>query len=290
MEEPAGWSAARATLVAMVPPLAPGAHLLRRRDDRWQVGLDPARRVLLPPTGPAHPLETSHRSALPPPGSAPPTVRSTLAAVVRETGDRCAAVLDRRSDHVIRVETFGNPASTTLGEELVGLCERTGLRLPGPARPGPRPRRPRDSVTVVAVVGVGEPSREHLDRHVREEAPHLLVRLVEGRAVLGPFVVPGQTPCLRCIDAHLTDADASWPLLVEQYARAVRRERADGVPEPVDAALASLALSWAARDLATYAEGGTPTTLASTIELAPRLDTVGTERWSPHPRCGCSWG
>ena len=101
--------------------------------------------------------------------------------------------------------------------------------------------------------------------------------------------MPGATPCLRCLDAHLTDADPSWPLLVEQYARAVRSDRADGVPEPVDAALASLALAWAARDLATYAEGGTPTTLARTVELGPRLETVETKAWSPHPRCGCSW-
>ena len=32
----------------MVPQLVPGAHLLRRRDNQWQVGLDPAARVVLP--------------------------------------------------------------------------------------------------------------------------------------------------------------------------------------------------------------------------------------------------
>jgi bacteriocin biosynthesis cyclodehydratase domain-containing protein len=142
---------------------------------------------------------------------------------------------------------------------------------------------------VVAVVCVGEPPRAALDRHVRGHVPHLLVRLLEGRALLGPFVVPGTTPCLRCLDAHLTDADPSWPLLVEQYARAVRVARDDGVPEPVDAALASLAIAWAVRDLATYAEGGTPTTLATTVELGPRLETIETRAWSPHHRCGCSW-
>jgi bacteriocin biosynthesis cyclodehydratase domain-containing protein len=285
-----------ATLVAMVPRLTPGAHLLRRRDDRWQVGLHPTHRVLVPAgpapprAGPAVPPGLLLRSALPPPGSCPPTVRQTLAAVAREAGDAAAAVLDRRRAHVVRVETFGNSAGTGLGEDLLDLCRRTGLRLPGPARPGPRPRAAPPDITVVALVGVGEPPRDQLDPHLREERPHLLVRLVEGRAVVGPFVVPGQTPCLRCTDAHRTDADPSWPLLVEQYVRAVRAERADGVPEPVDAALASLALAWAARDLATFAEGATPTTLASTIELAPRLDTVATERWPPHPRCGCCWG
>src|SRR4051794_19273271 len=167
----------------MVPQLVPGAHLLRRRDDRWQVGLDPARRVLLPATaadvgsGPTLPAETVFRSALPPPGSCPPTVRRTLAALAREVGDDSGAVLARRSDHVVGVETFGNPASAGLGAELLDLCVRTGLRLPGPPRPGPRPKAQRRTTTVVALVGVGEPSREQLDRHLREETPHLLVRL-----------------------------------------------------------------------------------------------------------------
>ena len=281
-------------MLGVMSSLTPGAHLLRRRDDRWQVGLDPARRVLLPARQPPDPgdgpgKESGAGSSLPPPGGCPATVRHTLAAVARETGDACAAVLQRRAGHVVRVVTFGHPVSAGLGLELLDLCARTGLRVPGPGRPGPRPKAQRPATAVLALVGVGEPVRDELDDHLREGAPHLLVRLAEGRAVVGPFVVPGATPCLRCTDAHLTDADPSWPLLVEQYARAVRSDRADGVPEPVDAALASLALAWAARDLATYAEGGAPTTLASTIELAPRLETVETRQWFPHPRCGCSW-
>ena len=40
---------------------------------------------------------------------------------------------------------------------------------------------------------------------------------------IGPFVVPGETACLRCVDAHCTDADPSWPLLVRQYAAASSR-------------------------------------------------------------------
>jgi bacteriocin biosynthesis cyclodehydratase domain-containing protein len=288
---------------------------LRRRGDQWQVGLDPSHRVLLrttgrhppPVAGPDLPPGTVFCSALPAPGSCPPSVRETLAALARETGDACPAVVERRAAHLVRVETFGPAAGAALAHELLDVCFRTGLRLPPlpssprsppppvssprspPPQPASDPRGRHRRTTVVAVVGLGEPSREVLDRLVRDQTAHLLVRLAEGRAVLGPFVVPGQTPCLRCLDAHQTDADASWPLLVEQYVRAVRTDRADGVPEPVDAALATLAAAWAARDLATYAEGGTPTTLATTIEVGPRLESVETRHWSPHPRCGCSW-
>ena len=263
--------------------------MLRRRDDRWQVGLDPARRLLLPAgSSPPDLLEAvALRSPVPAAESCPASVRDTLAAVAREAGDGCSAVLDRRARHVVRVEPFGPQRSAELGQDLSLLCGRSGLRLAEGSRSttGGRLR----ATPVVVLLGVGEPPREEVDRHVREQTPHLLVRMVEGRAVVGPFVVPGVTPCLRCLDAHLTDADPSWPLLVEQYVRAVRSGRADGVPEPLDAALAALAVAWAARDLATYAEGGTPTTLASTVELGPRLETVEIRQWPPHPRCGCSW-
>ncbi len=116
-----------------------------------------------------------------------------------------------------------------------------------------------------------------------------MVQLVEGGAVIGPLVVPGQTACLRCLDAFHSEEDPSWALLVEQYARAVSSDRADGIPEPVDPALATIAVGWAARDVSAYLEGGTPTTWSSTVRLAPELDTIESRSWPTHPDCGCSW-
>lgn len=124
---------------------------------------------------------------------------------------------------------------------------------------------------------------------MRAGTPHLLVRLTEGSAVLGPFVVPGRTACLRCLDAHHTDVDASWPLLVRQYATASATDRADGVPEPVDSLLAGLALAWAGRDLASYAEGSRPSTWSTTIRLDAELTSIETRSWLRHPECGCGW-
>jgi hypothetical protein len=102
-------------------------------------------------------------------------------------------------------------------------------------------------------------------------------------------VVPGRTACLRCIDAHHTDADPAWPLLVRQYAAACRRDRADGTPEPVDPLLATLAVAWAARDLTAYADGGRPSTWSTTVTLDARPDRLETQAWLRHPGCGCSW-
>jgi bacteriocin biosynthesis cyclodehydratase domain-containing protein len=128
-----------------------------------------------------------------------------------------------------------------------------------------------------------------VDRWTRGGTPYLLVRLTEGRAVIGPFVVPGRTACLRCVDAHCTDADPAWPLLVEQYASCSSRDRDDGAPEPVDPLLAALAVAWAARDLTSYVDGARPSSWSATVTIDARLARLETRGWLRHPDCGCTW-
>ncbi len=124
---------------------------------------------------------------------------------------------------------------------------------------------------------------------MRAGRPHALLRVVEGRVVVGPFVVPGGTACLRCTDAHATDADPAWPLLLAQYAGRSRRDRADGATEPVDPLLAALGLAWLARDVVTHLDGGRPTCWSATVTLSPGLAALETRAWPRHPGCACSW-
>ena len=154
---------------------------------------------------------------------------------------------------------------------------------------GLREHRGRTAPDCGVLVGVGEPDRELVDDWTRAGTPYLLVRLTEGRAVVGPFVAPGRTACLRCIDAHHADADPAWPLLVRQYAAAASRDRADGATEPVDPLLAALTTAWAARDLASYVDGQRPSTWSATVTLHPRLEELETQPWLRHPACSCSW-
>jgi hypothetical protein len=43
-----------------------------------------------------------------------------------------------------------------------------------------------------------------------DDRPHLPVSFDAGGSVVGPFVVPGRTPCLSCRDSHDRDRDAAW--------------------------------------------------------------------------------
>jgi bacteriocin biosynthesis cyclodehydratase domain-containing protein len=292
----------------MHPLLSPGTHVLRRGPHEVQVGLDPEHAVVLPSSasvledqtlprlvrsGLAVGDDRALRSALPAedPSADRDTmqVRHTIAALARRTGPALPTTIGSRNSHAVTVTPVGHHLARHLADELVSLCRRCGLDVPSRIRPGPLPRGATRPAPVHVLVGVGEPRRDVVDPWLRDEEPHLLVRFVEGRALVGPFVLPGRTACLRCIDAYLTEEDPAWPLLVEQYARATRTDRPDGIPEPVDAAVAAVAVGWAAREVATYAEGGTPTTLSATIRLGAALETVDTRRWAQHPHCGCSW-
>jgi hypothetical protein len=170
-----------------------------------------------------------------------------------------------------------------------------------PSRPG-----------LLVLVAVGEPRRDLPDELVRDDVAHLLVRFGEGAATLGPLVVPGRTACLRCIDAHLTDTDPAWPLLVEQQAAAAARGRRDGVAEPLDPTLVRLVLGWTAREVTDHAERRTPATWSSTLRVggpaiqpAEPVEPAGSAGpqehtqsaagepvarstgWLRHPECGC---
>jgi bacteriocin biosynthesis cyclodehydratase domain-containing protein len=295
----------------MRPILRPGAHVLRRGEQQLQIGLDPRRAVVLPDVeavratlallGTSAALEEydgqdtlellEHNdlvldsSALVPliPSGERTCARGDVAAVARAAGDRVAELCSARTNASVRVTAFGAGEGRELAAGVTRMLAGAGVGV------GTSGSRPRSAGTAMALVGVGEPHRDLLDDWMRAGTPHLVVRLTEGSAVVGPFVVPGSTACLRCIDGHHTDVDGSWPLLVEQYASLTARSRADGVPEPVDSLLASLAAAWAARDLASYAEGRRPSTWSTTIRFDPHLASIETSSWLRHPACGCAW-
>ncbi len=117
------------------------------------------------------------------------------------------------------------------------------------------------------------------DPWVVDSRPHLTVVAVPDAVRIGPFVVPGLTACLRCVRA--------WSRAPVGAGRSVGRALEPG--PGVDAGLLAVALGWAARDVATWLAGGTPSTWSATAtvgaDLAPEVRT-----WQRHPHCGCSWG
>lgn len=298
----------------MRPILRPGTRVLRRSATDLQVGLDPRHAVVLPDEPAVRALLDALATAAEIDGPSPtlgvldahgmlvdadvllplvgttgsrPVPRPDVAALARTDGDAAPGLLEARSSCRVTVAAFGTQHGEPLAASLGALLERAGIG--SGSSPQARGSRVGGDGPVV-LVGAGEPHREQLDAAMRDGTPHLLVRLAEGAATVGPFVVPGRTACLRCVDEHHADADPAWPLLVEQYAATGGRDRPDGSPEPVDSLLAAVALAWAARDLVSFAEGRRPSTWSATIRFDPLLAALETQRWLRHPACGCAWG
>jgi bacteriocin biosynthesis cyclodehydratase domain-containing protein len=275
--------------------LAPGLRVLRRSRTILQVGLTPPRRVLLPDSEPVRrTLAALVRGETPPDDPEADEVIAILAPVlvdgaklvVPDVADEdvaAAALLDPSGypDRLAARRGTTIAVSGALGAvDPRPLLDAVGLGVCDAATDGATP-------TVALVLRVGEVDRDDLDPWVRAGLAHLVVRLVEGTAVVGPFVEPGRTACLRCLDAHAAEDDPFHAVVTAGRARA--GSRSDGVAEPVDTALTTLAVAWAVRDLVTYVEGERPSTWSTTVQLSAALSAVTQAEWLRHPACGCNW-
>ncbi len=123
-----------------------------------------------------------------------------------------------------------------------------------------------------------EPDRALTDALFRAGRPHLVVRLEPDRAVVGPLVLPGRTPCVRCQDLQRCRLDDAWPHLLAQLCR----EPVE--PEPT---LLAWAASTAAVQVRAWLNDGSPDTAGSTLELGLADFRLRSRAWTAHPRCGC---
>lgn len=237
--------------------LRPGFHVLTRSTTEIQIGLHPQHAVILPSTD---------------------EVRRTLAALAIGTAETdgdpdVVAVLDR-ANLLIDLESAYLPPPPI----------QTVVFGPVPMR-GQQPLNPRATL----FVSVGEPDRTQTDHALRVGRPHHLVRFVDSDAIIGPLVIPGATPCLRCLDAHHTDEDPRWPTLVLANKVASSLPRQDGLPQAPEPELCALAVNWARNDLNLLLRGATPMSQGTTIRINGLTGALDVVRWLPHSQCGCGW-
>ena len=271
------------------PALRPGLRVFRRDDDHLQVGIDEPRVVLTDSPGVRRLLDdlvsgASLGSLSPDAGLALERLAghglvveradlrpgsAAAEAVFARHGPEAPARLKARA--ACRVEVVApEPWRRTVGDWLADA----EIASPISGDLGPP--------HVTLLVSRDEVRRSQVDPLVRADRPHLLVALLPDRVRLGPFVVPGVTACLRCVDAHLGEQDPRRALVLEQL------EDAEPAPTPYDPVLAHAALALAVRELTSYAEGDRPATWSATLTLAADL-ALPRQAWTRHPHCGCAW-
>lgn len=291
------------------PTLLPGVRVTRRADQHLQVGLDEGLAVAFADTREARAaLDAVVHGEPVPSGPVADRVYRRLRAegLLVDARTLQAALTDADvadPQATAAVFTHADTAAPRLLAQrrsaIVGVggpprCTRTvidTLALAGiDAVPLAALDAGRAAPTAALLVGCPEFDRDEVDGWTRRGVPHLLVQAVEGRWWVGPFVVPGENACLRCVDAHRRDREPGRGLVVEQYAGAPGAPAGGpaDVPEPIDPAMAAVAMGWAARDLMSVVDGERPSTWSAAVRIGPAM-WLEWHRWPRHPECGCGW-
>lgn len=241
--------------------LRPGLHVARRDDQHLQIGIDPPWRLVVPDRPDVQRLLDDLAAGRSPAPESPEAHRVLLALT--------------RAGMLLETEPAAQPPAA-VGVHGDGPAAAEAARL---LRAAGCPVAAGEGA-VALVLADGEVRRGDVDVHVRAGRPH---QVVTGSALgytVGPFVVPGATACLRCVDAHRGEHDPRRAVVVEQLGG-----RPGG---PGDPTLRTLAAAWAVRDVLSYLAGRSPATWSATITVGPDLAPVR-RAWSRHPHCGCSW-
>lgn len=153
-----------------------------------------------------------------------------------------------------------------------------------------------DGSSVDLIISVGFPRPDHHQRWLSEDNTFLLVPgYLQGELRIGPLVIPGKTPCLRCYELNQMENDF-WR---EQSRQLQLLHPTIDPPKIASHLIASLAAHFALRWLDADDEGkaahpllGAHQTLL--LDRSPTRNEEGdaplrTIRWQNHPECGCLW-
>ncbi|MEJ7647926.1 MAG: hypothetical protein WKF57_02590 [Nakamurella sp.] len=227
----------------------------------------------------------------------------------RHGADAADLALGRRCDAIVEIRGAGRIAGLVVGLLVAAGIGQVQLTRNRPTRgsdtllapdPGSSPSAgipaPTDGtglLTISAssptqlrptlVVLAGDAAAEYTDARdlMTTRVPHLALGAGDGRAVVGPLVLPGRSSCLWCLDLWRADRDPDWATL------RLATSSAPGVPSAV---LAAGAAALGTAEVLHVVEGiRHPLTVDGTLEwdaaLLPRRRT-----WQPHPECGCTDG
>ncbi len=285
--------------------LRPGTVVVLRGDDSVQVGLAPDRAVVVRAPSACGPRRLAALFAALE-GGCPLADAAAKAGIATTALPSVARILVHLAElgHV-RLSTPTTPPPTLdggprpapvrrvhllgtgqLSQVLRGPLSVNGCRVtsgpsPGltldPDKPPWRRRGPApDLVVLTDAVAVDPLVTAAL---TRSGQPHLHVYCRDGRVVVGPTVVPGRSPCLRCTDLYRADRDPLWSLVAAQLLG-----RTPGAGVPALTAAVALVLAEIA---ATRETDGLLQTIGATIEINPGEGLWRRREWPAHGRCTC---
>jgi hypothetical protein len=245
--------------------LRDGLHVVRRDDRHLQVGLDPPDRLVLADRPGLHDALT-HLDRRP-----SDDLRGLVDGLVADGWVIDAAARGRRREAARSRPPVTLTVDAAVEAQVARACAAAGLP------------RAADSPTRL-VVTVGEPRRSVSDALVRDDLCHLWLAVLAASVRIGPFVEPGRSACLRCVDAHLGDRDPRRATVLHQLEELPVAPTTD--PDPC---LVQIGVAWAVRDVVRRLDGHEPALRSATVTVTADLQATRCD-WLRHPHCGCAWG
>lgn len=153
-------------------------------------------------------------------------------------------------------------------EEIVGRRSRGGGSAAAPP-------------DLVVVVETWAHDARRFARLCAQDVPHLAALVREADVAVGPFVVPGKSPCVRCLDLTHRASDPQWPD-ISAHLRSLPPGRTGE-----ETVLVATGAALVAGQVLAALDGGRPRTDGAVLECSlpdavPRVRTL-----APHPACGC---
>lgn len=133
------------------------------------------------------------------------------------------------------------------------------------------------------MVAVGTVLADQIQQWMSQGIPHLIIGVPESESIeIGPIVIPGKSPCARCIAMTREDQNPIWKEI------ALQKVLMPNVEVPV--AVAHHVAGMAALELLHFVDEG----ISPLIGASSRLNFHGPlasarQTFARHPACGCNW-
>lgn len=209
--------------------------------------------------------------------------RSGLGMIGRSAGASDAQI-DALLDHLapVLLQPPRVQHSTVVVTGVGRLADRTVAVLAAAGTPVVVARTPdeaeRASCTLAIAIGHFVLDPGYYGLWLRRDLPHLPVVLGDSSVAVGPFIEPGSTACLYCLQRHANDADSAWPAIASQLWG--RRSALDTelVASEVAAIVARFALARLQGDAASASDQ---------LVIDGATGQQSRRDFAVHPDCGC---
>ncbi len=132
-------------------------------------------------------------------------------------------------------------------------------------------------------IAVGNVPADQIQEWMSDGVPHLLIDAPDGAKIsVGPIVIPGQSPCARCISMALEDQNPAW--------HEISMEKLLKPASEAPVALAHHIAGIAALELLRFIDEGQSQLIGKRASIDYHRPTIAVQQsFTRHPACGCNW-